>query len=235
MLEQELRRRLREEGAALVGFADLGQVDEATRGGFPRAVSFCVALTPAVVTGIMAGPTEAYVAEYHHSNAQLGQMGERLAEFIRGQGWKALARPATGDWDLATLRAPFSHKMAATLSGLGWVGKCDLLVTPQYGPAVRWASVLTDAPLPPGEAIVASRCGTCRVCVDACPGQACSGREWRQGVAREEFWDPKACMAGMQKVSQKRLGRSSICGMCVAACPWTQAYLQRVGVQPAVT
>jgi len=46
---------------------------------------------------------------------------------------------------------------------------------------------------------------------------------------REAFWDPKACMAGMQKVSMARLGRSGICGMCIAACPFTQAYLRRVG------
>jgi Fe-S-cluster-containing dehydrogenase component len=25
-----------------------------------------------------------------------------------------------------------------------------------------------------------------------------------------------------------RLGRSGICGMCIAACPFTQAYLRRV-------
>ena len=58
--------------------------------------------------------------------------------------------------------------------------------------------------------------------------KACTGRNWRQGMPREQFWDPKACMAGMQQVSMARLGRSGICGMCIAACPFTQAYLRRV-------
>lgn len=61
------------------------------------------------------------------------------------------------------------------------------------------------------------------------PGEACTGRNWRQGMPREAFWDPKACMAGMQQVSMARLGRSGICGMCIAACPFTQAYLRRAG------
>ena len=59
--------------------------------------------------------------------------------------------------------------------------------------------------------------------------KACTGLNWRQGMPREAFWDPKACMAGMQKVSLARLGRSGVCGMCIAACPFTQAYLRRAG------
>jgi ferredoxin len=35
-------------------------------------------------------------------------------------------------------------------------------------------------------------------------------------------------MAGMQQVSMARLGRSGICGLCIAACPFAQAYLRRV-------
>jgi epoxyqueuosine reductase QueG len=119
--------------------------------------------------------------------------------------------------------------MAATLAGLGWVGKCDLLVTPEFGSAVRWGSVLTDAPLACGTPVTASRCGVCRACVDVCPGQACSGTEWRQGLARESFWDPKACMAGMQAINARRGSDFKICGLCIAACPYTCAYVQRCG------
>ena len=228
-LEQEIRERLCRSGAALVGFADLSSVDEATRQGFPRAVSFCMALTPSIVAEITEGPTEEYSAEYHRLNALLIQTAQDLACFIQGYGWKAQARPATGDWDPTTLRAPFQHKTAATLAGLGWIGKCALLITPQYGPAVRWASVLTDAPLQTGVPIIQSRCGICTACVDVCPGKACAGKEWRQGMPREDFWDPKACMAGMNKISMARLHRAGICGMCIAACPHTQAYLSRAG------
>lgn len=231
-LEHEISERLRSSGAALVGFADLTPLDETTRQGFPKAVSFAMPLTPSIVADITQGPTEAYSAEYCRLNALLTQTAQDLAAFIESRGWKAQARPATGDWTAATLRAPFQHKTAATLAGLGWIGKCALLVTPAYGPAIRWASVLTDAPLQTGVPVTESRCGDCTACVDICPGKACSGRAWRQGMPREKFWDPKACMQGMHTVSMTRLGRSGICGMCIAACPFTRAYLQRVGVAP---
>lgn len=233
MIEQEISEKLHKGGAVLVGFADLSPVDEVTHQGFPRAVSFCLALAPAIVAGIANGPTEEYSAEYHRLNSLLTQMGEDVARFIKAEGWKAQARPATGDWDAGTLRAPFQHKTAATLAGLGWIGKCALLITPSFGPAVRWATVLTDAPVPAGTPETASRCGPCTACVDVCPGKACSGRPWRQGLAREEFWDPKACMAGMRQVSMAKLHRSGICGMCIAACPYTQAYLRRASEERA--
>jgi epoxyqueuosine reductase len=214
-------------GAAVVGFADLAPVPEFMRRGFPRAVSFGLALEPAVIAGIGQGPTADYLQLYHDSNARLTAMSEAAAAWLRERGARAEARPSTGDWDKETLRAPFSHKMAATLSGLGWIGKCDLLVTEAYGSAVRWASVLTDAPLPVGVPIVESRCGDCRACVDICPGQAGTGRLWRQGMAREEFWDPRACLAGMAKINRDRGTAFGICGLCIAACPRTQAYLKR--------
>lgn len=233
MLASAVSDRLSAAGAVVLGVADLAPLDETTRQGFPRAVSFAMPLTPAIVAEIVEGPTEAYSAEYSRLNALLTQAAQDLATYIESQGWKAHACPATGDWSVTTLRAPFQHKTAATLAGLGWIGKCALLVTPDFGPAIRWASVLTDAPLTAGVPVTESRCGDCTACVDICPGKACSGRNWSQGMLREAFWDPRACMAGMQKVSMARLGRSGICGMCIAACPFTQSYLRRLGVSTA--
>ena len=71
----------------------------------------------------------------------------------------------------------FSHKLAAHLAGLGWIGKSCLLVTLEVGPRVRWASVLTDAPLMAGEPLE-ERCGECRGCVEVCPAGAFSGRSF---------------------------------------------------------
>jgi epoxyqueuosine reductase QueG len=216
-------------GAALVGFADLSALDEPARRGFPRAVAIGMALSPAVVAGIRTGPTEEYCIEYDRTNDLLTAMAKEGAELLDSLGCRAEARPATHDWDRATFRAPFSHKVAATLSGLGWIGKCNLLVTPRYGSAVRWATVLTDAPLETGKPITESRCGQCRTCAGACPGQACSGRNWRQGMEREDLWDHRACLRGMEAIAAGRGNRHGICGLCIAVCPLTQAYLRRAG------
>lgn len=110
----------------------------------------------------------------------------------------------------------FSHKLAAHLAGLGWIGKSCLLVTPEVGPRVRWASILTDAPLPAGEPIP-QRCGNCRECVEACPAQAFTGRSFRQDESREARFDVFKCREYTRE-REKAMGVGA-CGMCVYICP----------------
>ena len=78
-----------------------------------------------------------------------------------------------------TLRYPFSHKMAATRSGIGWIGKTDLLVTSRFGPRVRLASLLTTENIShSGIPIDESQCGSCNICVNHCPAKAATGQLW---------------------------------------------------------
>lgn len=219
---QELRDLLSARGASLVGFADLAPVPEPARRGFPRAVSFGFAIEPNVVAGIRNGPTAEYRAVYDSYNVRLTALAEETAAWLTARGWRAEARPGTGDWDRQTLRAPFSHKMAATLAGLGWIGKCALLINPEFGAAVRWGTVLTEAPLACGTPITDSRCGACHACVDICPGHACSGKNWTQGLPREAFWDAEACVTGMTAINARLGTPFQICGLCIAACPYSQ-------------
>jgi epoxyqueuosine reductase QueG len=85
------------------------------------------------------------------------------------------------------------HKTVATRAGLGWIGKCALLVTEEYGSAVRITSVLTDAPLEVNKPVNNSNCGTCNNCVRNCPAEASSGDLWAAGMKRETFFDYLAC------------------------------------------
>jgi len=225
---QELTDMLVARGAVLVGFADLSPLEASARMGFPRAVSFALALDARIVAAIRTAPTQEYGLEYDRLNDRLTQMSRDAAEMLISRGHNAHARPATHDWDKATFRAPIQHKTAATLAGLGWIGKCALLVTPQYGSALRWCTVLTDAPLPVGQAITESRCGECRECVAHCPGQACKGTLWKQGMEREMLFDPVACRKGMEIAGGAAM---LICGRCVAVCPYTRAYLKRAGAE----
>jgi epoxyqueuosine reductase len=86
----------------------------------------------------------------------------------------------------------FSHKLVAHLAGLGWIGKSCLLVTLEVGPRVRWASVLTDAPLMAGEPLE-ERCGECRGCVEVCPVGAFSGRSFFSDEPRAARLDVFKC------------------------------------------
>lgn len=225
----ELLKVLQDAGATLVGFADLSLVDEATRQGMPRAVAIGVALTPRVLAGIMQRPTEEYFDEYKRVNALLSDIANTGAEYLKAHRWQATPLLASGNQNAETWTAPFQHKTSARLAGLGWISKCALLINPTYGPAMRWNTILTDAPLPTACEALSDGCGNCTVCMDICPGKAPSGKSWQPGMAREDFWDARACLAGQKRITQEHGIAAPLCGLCVANCPHTVAYLKREG------
>jgi epoxyqueuosine reductase len=220
---EELRELLAARGAALVGCADLAAVAPELRDGLPRAVSIAVALDPGIVAGIAGGPTPEYLEHYKAKNALLDELSAAAARLLESRGARAAALPATNGGTLVGL----PHKTASTRAGLGWIGKCALLITESHGSAVRLTTVLTDAALEPGRPVDASRCGDCAECQAVCPGGAVTGADWRLGMSREELFSEAACREGIRRASAGRGLDRLVCGMCVAACPWTRRYLRR--------
>ncbi len=226
-LYQDLVTCLSERGASLTACADLAPVAAESRHHLPRAVCIGVALDTAVVKGIKNGPTPAYAAEYKRLNELLAQLADQGAEFLQQRGYRAIASaPSMRDLK-ATLASVLPHKTVGTLAGLGWVGHSALLINKEYGPAVRWNTVLTDAPLPVGTPVSESLCGDCRLCVDSCPPRAISGRAWRAGIEREEIYDAFACRDFAVKLAAPLGVDRALCGICIAACPYTEKYVSR--------
>ena len=67
--------------------------------------------------------------------------------------------------------APVLDKAWAAKSGLGWVGKHTLLLTPQVGSFYFIAELVIDLELE-YDSITTDHCGTCTKCIEACPTQA---------------------------------------------------------------
>ena len=65
-----------------------------------------------------------------------------------------------------------SFKYAASRAGLGVYGRSSLIITPQFGPRVRFGLVLTDAPLEADQPPRMDFCTGCQVCMKLCPGKA---------------------------------------------------------------
>ncbi len=216
-----------------VGFADLGGLLPTAYQAYPRGISIMRRLEASIVDSAVDGPSRLYFDHYHQVNEELANICAGISEALRKEGFSALALSPTvsdssidkGDkekaFDAETLSAPVSHKMLATRSGLGWIGKTDLLVSPDFGPRLRLASILTDAPLPVcQEPIEESRCGSCDICQRICPARAANGKSWKAGMRREEFFDAHKCKENCRMLSRVRLGETiSLCGICVAACP----------------
>jgi len=114
---------------------------------------------------------------YDVINQRLDHLASRLSARIQRQGYRSLPVPASLIVDQERLMGLFSNRMAAHLAGLSWIGKRCLLVTPEVGPRVRWATVLTSAPLEPTGTPMEERCGHCEECVRICPhGRGASAR-----------------------------------------------------------
>lgn len=227
MLIERLRRSALQE-ADLFGVADLSLARDAVenQGGprvaqYPRAVSVGIVLMSTIVDSLPSRTDRAVAVSYRHHgyeivNQRLDLLTSRLASALQREGFKAFPVPASRRVDDDRICALFSHKMAAHLAGLGWIGKSCLLVTPDYGPRVRWSSVLTDAPLETGKPME-SRCGGCTACIEACPIQAFHNRPFREDEPREARYDARRCERYLEDLEATT--RFGVCGMCVYACP----------------
>lgn len=220
----ELRALLQSHGADLVGFGDIHALGE-----WPHCVSLAVRLPVSTICGIESGPTPDYYEQYHTLNAKLDQLADLAAAYIMERGFRALAQTSTVVVESAGYRTPFPHKTCATRSGLGWIGKSALLVTPEFGPAVRLSSVLTDAPFDQfGGPVDSSRCGGCNLCQTHCPGGVIHGALWDVSVERERLVDVEACRRAARALAWKRLEKEiTLCGKCIQVCPYTQRYVKQ--------
>ena len=66
--------------------------------------------------------------------------------------------------------APILERSFAYSSGIGFIGKNNMLIIPGYGSFLFLAEILTTASIPhPETEFMESRCGSCTKCIDACP------------------------------------------------------------------
>ena len=225
-LSELLHDTLLDAGASLVGYADIRSLPSEASHGLPRGIAIACAIRPEFVLEIADGPTKSYEAEYGRLNSLLDHLARLAESIIEKHGYHAVAMAATQSvLDEDTLATPLPQKTTARLAGLGWIGKCALLVTEEYGSAVRLNTVLTDAPLTTGSPVDESRCGKCVACVEICPAGAPLEPDWNPGMGRSEFFDAFACYEEAKKVSSRRGIRETICGRCIACCPWTKKYI----------
>jgi len=190
------------------------------------AVSFALAMDPDVMAGAAQGPTPEYARLYGETNLRLDTITRQAAELLSAAGFAARAVPSSVRSDPVNIKGEFPHKTAATLAGLGWVGRNCQLITRSLGPWLRLGTVLTDCPLPVAQPVERHYCGDCRACVEACPAGALAGGDWRPGVDRGELLDARACDA-YKKAHFMDYNHGHNCGICTAACPWGQKTLTR--------
>lgn len=112
---------------------------------------------------------------------------------------------------------PLSNKYTAVKSGLGWIGKNGLLITPQYGPRMHMIGLLFNGEVEVGTPVTESYCGDCVRCVKNCLFKVLRGTTWNIDTARDDMVDFKTCHE-KRLMFREKLGKKLTCAKCVASC-----------------
>lgn len=145
----------------------------------------------------------------------------RLSAYIRNLGYEAVA--SMNDTGLVI---PYAIK-----AGLGEYARNQLVITPQFGPRVRFSKIFTNLPLAhdtPRKLGVAEFCAICTRCADACPVKALplgppsdkpTSRSSIRGVVK---WTSNAekCFGYWAKLETD-------CAICMRVCPFNRDYTTR--------
>lgn len=226
----ELESLCRTRGAVGFGVAELARIrtddfllPAEALASYTAAVSIAMRVSEEVLHTLAERPNDLYEHHYRQVNFALDRLALDVANRIHTLGGRALPIAASQLIDWQNQRGHLSHKRIAVAAGIGWLGRNNLLVTPDYGAQVRLVTVLTDLTMPfdPG---IADGCGKCRRCIDACPCGAI-------GETAAEF-KHRDCFALLKEFQRKHYVSQCICGLCVRACTGRPG-LARVAELPA--
>ncbi|MCL5959606.1 MAG: reductive dehalogenase, partial [Chloroflexi bacterium] len=146
-----------------------------------------------------------------HIYGKMAVAGVKLAAYIRSLGYPARAHHVA---NYQVLQVPI-----AVDAGVGELGRNGYVISKEFGPAIRLATVTTDLPMTldePVEIGIQDFCARCRKCAEACPAKAIpvgervvvrGVRKWKlDEVKCYRFWNAKG----------------ADCFICMAVCPWTK-------------
>jgi len=222
-LSKEIIKFAEQKGADLVGIVDISKINF-PKGHHPTdylsraksAISIACSLNKG---GILNLPTSrnSYMLEFNLANRKLNLINHQVGRFLEEKGYLALGVPGTASiGDAKRLAADLSHKHIAVAAGLGKFGLNNLVITPEYGPRVRFTTIITTAELEPTNYEVEQVCNECLQCVKECPTNALD--DWEDNYTSQEGWrmDKERCY---HKIFVKLGGNR--CGICIKACPFT--------------
>jgi epoxyqueuosine reductase len=116
--------------------------------------------------------------------------------------------------------APVAERYFAVQAGLGWIGKSGMLINPVLGTNCFIGTIILNQETDKYDEPVENRCGTCQICIEACPTRA---------IVSNSLVDSNKCISyrtiEMKLDSEKPIhnGFSGFifgCDLCQTVCPW---------------
>jgi epoxyqueuosine reductase QueG len=161
---------------------------------------------------------------YNMVNDLLNRLALGAANFLESRGYLSIFFPATynGDQQESIKKGIplglglLSQRHAAVLAGLGEFGFNNVVVTPQFGPRIRFNSVITEAELTPSKLIQKKVClgEKCSVCLKQCPGAL----SLRSGFDPEAVWYLPPAKTDIPACNKLRPEQYCM-GRCLKVCP----------------
>lgn len=224
--KEALRKKCDQLDVPLLGVAPVGRWDEEPfrpwvpeefrpRGIYPEARSVIVIGIPVELPALETSPSIFYREVYNTVNRLLDDSAYRIATMLGEMGHPSIFVPRDGYGGMDVLRdrpvAFFSHRHAAYLAGLGTFGVNNMLLTPRYGPRVRFTSILTTADVPPDDVMSGDLCTRCMRCARSCPAHAIE-----EGAYPSTLTIKDRCTEHNIGLASRYI---SPCGICIKVCP----------------
>jgi epoxyqueuosine reductase len=118
---------------------------------------------------------------------------------------------------------PMLDKAWAVRAGLGWLGKHSNVIAPEFGSWIFIGELLLNLELELDQEPLEDHCGTCTLCIDACPTQA---------IAQPYVVDSNKCISYAtielratelpESIETHLSGWLYGCDICQDVCPWNR-------------
>lgn len=214
-IKEEISRKVNISKNIIVGYADVRVI---TQGMFNCAICVVGALPGQVLEDIRNNRIYAYGNKIRNLRKQGQVIEKEITDILKEAGCVVCCNNEEKFPEIP-------YKTIAVLSGLGWIGKNNLIVTERFGSACRLKVIYTDAILQTKNNILKPLCGKCRKCVDACPVQALKGKVWSTQAGVHEILNRQMCHLQCEKYARENgENKLTICGKCFAVCPYTVRY-----------
>jgi epoxyqueuosine reductase len=173
-----------------------------------------------------------YTAPAHSDHPDTGKVsryawGDDYHEVV-GNKLRVLLKWIKAQWPEAEAKIcvdiqPVMDKAWAQRAGIGWIGKHTNLITEEYGSWVFIGELLLSLDLEYEHDLVVDRCGSCTLCIDACPTNA---------IVEPYVLDSNRCISHATIESRAPEMRADVaahlegwlygCDICQDVCPWNQ-------------
>jgi epoxyqueuosine reductase len=119
---------------------------------------------------------------------------------------------------------------AAARAGVGFYGKNTLLITRRFGSWVVLGTLVTDRELEPTPPLELD-CGSCTLCIDACPTGALDEPGTLDSTKCLSYWTQSS--QPMPEEYERELGPQVYgCDICQDVCPWNRGVEKRRANEP---